>query len=520
MTTRKRTVVASSLLVLLVGSIGVACGSDTAEMPAIPDGSAPTSTTPPPPPPVEAGGDAADAGELVGLPPPPPAKQDEVTDDFGIFVSKGAAAGGDGTRAKPFTTISEGLDKAETVKKRLYVCAGTYPEAVILRNGVSIIGNLKCVDPSKWEISEARTTVVSPTSPAVTAQAIATATRVDGLEVIAPAGTETEPSSIALLAVDSPGLTMTLGKLEAGAGRNGTDGISPTPFSQVLVSPVQGAAAPAECFRNNTNVRCSETSYSQRGGQPGGRIQCYQGVASGPLSSGGYGGSSTVFRPNSNAAIVFGTAGLDGTPGGGPGVPGSSSAGGEFSATGFVRGDGVKGTDGSLGQAGKGGTPNVLSEPGPALSGVTWGWNGGGGAGGCAGLAGTAGTGGGASTAALLVRSPVRFEKMTLRSMKGGNGGRGTFSTPPTSGQPAADPPSAMCFPCAAAGQPGRPAGISGHGAGGPSVAIANDANAKAVVVDSQLFHDTAGTSPAAMSEGGATIPAATPAAAADILAL
>lgn len=517
MTTRKRTVVASSLLALLVGSIGVACGSDTAEMPAIPDGSAPTSTTPPPPPPVEAGGDAADAGELVGLPPPEPPKPNELTDPFGVFVSKGAPDGGDGTRAKPFNTISAGLEQAATDKKRLYVCAGTYPEAIELKNGVSVIANLSCVDPLDWKLNGAHTTLNSPTSPAVTASGITLATRVEGLDVIAPAGSPAAPSSIALLATGSTGLTFSNGKLEAGIGRDGVNGV--TPPNLVVTSTLPGGALPpAECLRADiiAPTRCTTTNYNHFPGRLGGTQECREAGSNRLVgtSSGGNGGSSNIFRPNLSPGA---SQGLAGSPSGADGTNGMSSTGGTFSESGFAQGDGTDGTNGGVGAGGTGGTANVLQEPHPGIAGVVWGWaQGGGGAGGCPGMAGTAGTGGGASIAALLSRSPVRFEKVALASANGGRGGFGSFGSLPTPGQATQDPVGTVSFPLATAGSPGRPAGISGHGAGGPSVAIAHDAAGRPVLVDSPMDHGNAGASPPASSEAGRTIPAAAPAVGAD----
>ena len=523
MTTRKRTVVASSLLALLVGSIGVACGSDTAEMPAIPDGSAPTSTTPPPPPPVEAGGDAADGGELVGLPPPEPPKPNELTDPFGVFVSKGAPDGGDGTRAKPFNTISAGLEQAATDKKRLYVCAGTYPEAIELKNGVSVIANLSCVDPLDWKLNGARTTINAPTSPAVTANSITAATRVDGLEIFAPAGTASEPSSIGLLAVNSPGLTFTEGKLEASRGYDGANGVPATPARVSMETAPQARAESAPCVNSIVIPArpCTRVNPPTRLGGEGGQYLCTADVLIGG-STGGAGGASGVYE--GTTILVTATIGGAGRPATStPGTDGTSSTGGTFSPSGFAVGGGTAGTNGSFGVAGSGGGKpfNGNGEVPPNTATIMWGPTGaGGGAGGCPGRAGSAGGGGGASVGALLLSSPVRFEKVALKSDVGGRGGFGTFGTLPTPGQAQAGPPrdqgGTVCLACASPGSAGSRAGFSGHGAGGPSIAVVSSSSARPTFVDSTLAHGPAGISPPATTENGLTIPAPATAVAAD----
>ena len=227
-----RTSLAVSLV--LAGTLSAlvtsACGS-AAEPTALPDAASPRPTGPGPGPGPSPDASNPDVGTLEGLPPlapPPPApKPDELTEPFGIFVTTTGAPDGAGTRADPISTMSAGIIKAKAAKKRLYVCAGTYPEALTLEDGVSIVANLKCTTPTAWELNGAHALLASPTSPALIARNIRTPTRVDGLDVIAPAGTEAEPSSIAFLAVDAVQLTLTTGKLEAQAGRNGVDGVNP-----------------------------------------------------------------------------------------------------------------------------------------------------------------------------------------------------------------------------------------------------------------------------------------------------
>lgn len=523
MGTHHRTAIASGLLFTVVGAIGLgACVSDTAEMPPIPDGSTPTATTsqPPPLPVPEAGADAEDAA-IAPLPPPPPPKQDEVTEQFGIFVAANGAPGAAGTRAAPVSTISEGITMAKAAKKRVYVCAGTYTEALELLPGVSIVGNMDCAtDPAKWTISQANALVASPTSPAITARNITVPTRIDGLDVIAPAGTDAEPSSIGLLAVDSTGLTFVGGRIEAQRGANGKNAVAPEGFTMRVDRNPGGGVFPGACLTGPAGTSpCSEATftgmaaalnigraYPQNGVGQGGKISCLLGGTAFFDSTGGNGGMGRVV--GASAEVRAPGAGTPGTPNTTPAQPagGSSSSGGAFTADGFGPGGGEKGNQVVVTSAAGSGGPGQSDNP--TTNSYTIGSSGaGGGAGGCPGRAADGGGGGGASVAVLSTRSPLRLEKMTLKSGAGGNGGEGSFGAPATAGQAAIE--NGM------SGANGVSAGPSGHGAGGPSIAIVHDGTAP-TQIQCQLSHGAAGTSPPARVQGGLTINASAPAMAQD----
>jgi len=529
MGTHHRTAIASGLLFTVVGAIGLgACISDTAEMPPIPDGSTPTSTTPPPPlPELDAAADAADAADaaIPPLPPPPPPKQDEVTEQFGIFVAANGAPGAAGTRAAPVSTISEGITLAKAAKKRVYVCAGTYTEALELLPGVSIVGNMDCAtDPAKWTISQANTLVASPTSPAITAREINVPTRIDGLDVIAPAGNDTEPSSIGLLAVNSTGLTFVGGKIEAQRGADGKAGTAPEGFLANVVRAAEGPRPSSPCISGvgaGGACRYSEgvvllNPRPQNGVALGGEVMCQAGGAS-LTATGGNGGAGRLYTSDGRVHIIQ-SAGRPGAPDVTPAQPagGASSMGGTLGEEGYRVGDGTPGGQpmaaSAGGVGGLGGSETVAPGTAPFMTFASSG--GGGGAGGCPGRAGTPGRGGGASIAVLSTRSPLRLEKTVLRAGNGGNGGLGSFGSAPTFGQAGAGN--------GAAGAPGVQAGASGHGAGGPSIAIVHDTTVP-TQVQCQLAHGAAGVSPGEQTQPGTfpgqparTIPAAAPALAQD----
>src|SRR5688500_13443583 len=107
--------------------------------------------------PVENPGPGTTAPPLDGTP-----KEDQINEKYGVFVVPNAAPDGDGTRAKPFATIAAGLDSAFAQSKRLYVCTGSFAEALTVKNGISMVGGLDCTKPT-WPPSTERTRVLSPT---------------------------------------------------------------------------------------------------------------------------------------------------------------------------------------------------------------------------------------------------------------------------------------------------------------------------------------------------------------------
>lgn len=495
--------------------LAVACGS-TPEAPITAQPAATTTGTGPSPVPTVDSGNP-DGGTITPVPPPEKTKEDELTETFGVFVAVTGTPDGAGTRAAPVSTITEGIKLAKQAKKRVFVCAGTYTETLTLEDGVSILANLDCSAP-KWKYGLAHAVLAAPTSPAITARDISTATRVDGLDVVAPAGTAAKLSSIALLAVGSAGLTLADGKLESSAGMKGTDGQDPAPVVASVAQLPEDKSAPAACFF--LGARCKAGASTARAGGLGGVVRCLVVGLEAGRSTGGQGGSSRVFNEAKVAIQGPGTGANGASTGIGNGAAGPSAAAGTFSEDDYEPANGTVGANGAVGRAGAGGNPGFADgvEQAPPITGYTWGYNGaGGGAGGCPGLAGTPGTGGGASVAALLRRSPVRFERMTLSSGTGGAGGRGTGGSQPTPGQAQAGPAAGInALEGAYPGEPGGWAGVSGHGGGGPSVGIVHDAAGKPTLVDTKVSHGPAGGNPGQVLVDGRTIPASAPALAVD----
>lgn len=501
-----------ALVVLVLGSFGsVACGSAAETLPPLGADGGPAATSERP---EQAPG--ADGGRAEGRPaepPAPPAKAEEVTEQYGVFVAKDGTAENPGTRKSPLASIAEGIAKAKADKKgRVYVCEGTYVESLELESGVSIVGGLDC-SGSTWKLTDKRSTLEAPSSPAVRAVGITAPTRVDGLEVKAPDASEPSGSSIGLFAVDSNALTFAKGSITAGNGMKGDDGVEGEPLVLSVETPAVAGGG---------NVVLSDRPGAPIGGGAGATAVCKtpDGLPS-MRTAGATGGSSGVYSEffgSWNVAMVgvspFTYPANPGDPSaptgsGQAGKAGASSPGGTLTDDGFQPGDGTAGTNGEVGVGGRGAKGQAPSI-GVVSNRYAYGRaGGGGGAGGCPGLAGTPGKGGGASMAVALVRSPVRFESMSLTAGAGGAGGRGTFGSNPTGGSSGADdsPPSVYSPVKTSAGGLGGAAGISGHGAGGPSIAIAHEGLAP-IVTQSTSKPGVPGAGVAEVSQGGRTIPA------------
>ena len=475
------------------------------------DGSAPTPPAGEAPPVVT----QDDGGGLPeGAPPPSvgtPANN-ELTNEFGVFVTATAPAGGDGTMDHPFATISAGIERVKDLKLRVYVCAGTYKESLMLVNAVSVISALSC-DGGVWKTGGAHAVLEAPTSPAVRAKGIALATRLEGFDVTAPAGTAMAPNSIALIAENATMLAVANSTLTSAAafdGADGTDGV------QLTAGPnVNGHNGATSGGPSPLAPPVFATPFQP--GAAGGVGSCV-GAAGHDGVSGGKGGNGATQQCTGNITgactwqvpdAVYNRTDAVAQPAG-PGAAGTDGASastlGLFSATvGYAPANGAAGADGSPGKGGTGGNggPEWSTAGKTALEGNLYRVSAsgpGGGAGGCPGLAGTSGTGGGASLAALVFGSPgLTLSTVDLVAGDGGRGGKGTFgSLPQPGGQHGTTPTGATP---ATGGSFGGRAGFSGNGAGGPSAALAFTGGAVIVSPDTHTTAGTAGAGVAARTE-------------------
>ena len=453
--------------------------------------------------------DGADGGARQGKPPEPPAppaKAEEVTEAFGFFVAKSGSAENAGTREAPLASIGDAIVKAKAAKKRVFVCEGTYEENLELENGVSIVGGLDCSTAS-WKLTEKRSVLKSPVSPAIHAVNVTSPTRIDQFDVEAPDATEASGSSIGVLAVDSNALTFAKGSIKAGVGMKGENGVE---GELLTLRPQRNAETGQKGWQTPT----PDHPYHQNGGL-GAVGQCLH--FDGRLFStqmGDNGGSSGLFY-RSGTGVPFAQIDAPRPPSGG--MPASDAVNGANGATGvwtaaesgFTPGDGSAGVSGTGGRAGGGGAGSAPTPTGGL--GRWWGDSGpGGGLGGCPGLAGTPGKGGGASLGVLAIRSPVRLDGITIASSAGGAGGSGTFGSAPTPGTGGGDDnpnPFTLNRTKSSPGGLGGTSGISGNGAGGPSIAIAHQGGAP-ILTQSNTKVGAGGAGVEARSQGGKTLPA------------
>ena len=121
-------------------------------------------------------------------------KVDELTEAFGVFVAPHGVAGNDGSRSKPLPSLAAARELAKAKSKRIYVCQGSFKEAIVIERGIPMIGGLDCTAPI-WKQTGARTRIEAPSSPAITAYDVDVPTRIEGFDVYAPDGTNAKPSS-------------------------------------------------------------------------------------------------------------------------------------------------------------------------------------------------------------------------------------------------------------------------------------------------------------------------------------
>lgn len=435
---------------------------------------------------VEDAGMVEDAGTVDAAPPP----IDELTETYGIFVSLAGSLDGDGTREAPLSTIGAGIAKAKQDGKRVYVCKGTYKEAVELKSKVSVFGGYSCT--TKWERKEGEySRVESPTSPAVWAKDITDLTTFSGFDVVSPDGSSANVSSIGLIAENAGKLVIAAAKITAGqgvAGASGVEPVGPTLGAGINGNPgrARRVAKPGDPVvypnRNGGATAGGSICGAPSGGQGGhgayGACACKSGVCSVTIPLVCYiaenlkDATCDSQAPGAGAGAA-GAVGLDGV---------SAVNVGYLSSAGYQPADGTAGTSGEHGAGGRGG----LSEPVNSSSclpdaKVSFASGAGGGAGGCRGIAGTPGKGGGASIAALVWSSPgLVFDDTALLGGKGGAGGKGTLGAVPTAGGKAGTTASGA-GDALNGGDGGRP-GVSGSGAGGPSFGVAVHGSAPKLV--------------------------------------
>jgi hypothetical protein len=361
-----------------------------------------------------------------------------VDEAYGVFVAPPAAGGSDtagsGTRKAPLATISNGVAAAKASGKSVYVCGGSYAEAVVIdasHDGVNLYGGLDC---TSWAYAPANRVVVAPRAPgyALEVKDLTAGTTIADIEFDAKDADSTHPggSSVAAFVHGAQHVSLQRVTLAAGKGSDGAAGVSagpPGPTNWTTMS-LKGANATSSAPGAQTACACALDAHGSTGGAGGGPQQdAGPGL---PMFPGDAGGGTPGAHGGSCLTIGIGIGGAN-APSASP-DPGSASLG-SLTTTGWLPAMGSSGSFGLPGQGGGGGGN------GPASSG----FGGSGACGGCGGAGGSGGAGGGGSIALLVSQSAVELSGCVMMASAGGAGGAG------------------------GAGQPGQPgSGTFGNGAG------------------------------------------------------
>lgn len=397
-----------------------------------------------------------------------------LADTCGLFVSASAEPGGDGSQARPFSTLAAAIEAAkDRPERRVYACAETFAEAVVLPAELTLHGGLDCANGWAFD-ADARTTI-APTAGIPVTFAPGKKTRVENVEIVAPPGAPPDPASAnplsggsSIAALAQPGSTVELVRcdLEAGDGAPGASAMELPP----VAAAADGGSGDAACLTGAGGLAgvngCGDPPTSTNGG------------------NGGMGGDtvSADGMPGSPGQGAFSAAGGSPQTGATPctaGDPGQSGDPGKAGAGGALKGtlldEEHKGSPGTAGEAGRPGNGGGGGGGGKACTNDRGAGGGAGGAGGCAGAKGDGGGAGGSSIALWAVEAEVTLEQVTLTTKKGGAGGAGAAGQQGGAGGKAGVAGAAADGSEACAGGEGGSGGDGGPGGGGEgghSVAI------------------------------------------------
>ena len=402
---------------------------------------------------------------------PWPSEEPSVIDeDYGVFVHhRGTDRGECGSRTVPCRTVSEGIRRAKSAGKRVYVCgtAGTYTERVTFRtstDGLKVFGGFRCED---WTYHpESIRSRVEPFA----GHALVVDGLLEGLEVhdfeFATIGRPNHQSPIAAWVRNSKGVVFRRTAFIGGPGAKGKNGVGGadggTPSSS-LMSHANAVGVVGGYLGGGSPCGSEEGSLGGNGGYGG-------------ISGGGVGWPIAGVRPpvEGEAGALGGVGSINGENGGN-GSRGETGAHsdpadvGAFGLGGFYRGCASTGAIGHPGQGGGGGGGGFWTE---ALD-CSAGGGGAGGFGGCGGKGATGGIGGDASVGLLTWSSFVTLDSCELSSDSGGDGGdggRGGTGSVGLNGGTGAEASGATPEFCGKGGRGGRggDGGDGGSGSGGP----------------------------------------------------
>jgi hypothetical protein len=357
----------------------------------------------------------------------------------GVFASAAASPGGDGTKARPFASLQEAIDKAGS--GRVYACAAqgaAFAEAVTIAEGGEVYGGFDC-EAWTWSAS-ARSAIEGPADRvALTVTDNAGGAKVKGFAIIAASATVAGGSSIGVAVAD---VEAELAQVDVTAGDAMDGAMGETPAEV----PQAGASAP-DTEQTRPSNACAATNLVIGG--TAGVTTCEDGETRG--GDGGTGGITATAEgngqqgadgapmpePNPNNKGLGGIGQTDaagecepGTNGksGDPGTAGAAGSDTTLTLAGIAGGDGGTGISGKRGQGGGGGggaKAGLFCKPGADIVEGAGASGGGGGAGGCGGKGGGGGKAGGSSVGILSLGTKLVLTEVTVTVGKAGKGGEG-----------------------------------------------------------------------------------------------
>ena len=405
----------------------------------------------------------------------------------GVFVSSSLGvddqAADRGGKTKPFKSIGAALMKVGV--ERLYVCAESFSEAVVVSSAVELYGAVDCL--KSWAYDPSKKTTLTALADAVPLT-ISGDAKIEDFAITAVDAKTDGGSSIAVIA-DQVIASFARCDLVAGAGKAGLAGATPT-------DPVGPNDSSDVAIKGNDGKNACMDPSKQFGGDVKENALCPL-ASGGPLGgSGGQGavtnGSSGDSQPTATTQTALGGQGEPAADPlwscvvgqgaiGGSGIPGTSGDGatgalslGTLDTSGYT---GAPGQPGGLAPPGQGGGGGGGAKGKPSCAGAS---GGGGGAGGCGGKGGLGGNAGGASIALVSLKAMLSFEKVTIKAGVGGDGGNGgdgqgggVGGKGGTGGKGDVTPPATLKACDGGAGGQGGTGGKGGGGRGGHAIGIA-----------------------------------------------
>jgi len=392
-----------------------------------------------------------------------------VAEAYGVFASPAGSDSNAGTRSAPVATLGHGMDVAKATGKRVYVCAGSFGEELVIgasRDGVNVYGGLDCAG---WTYGAGNRVVVAPLGSgyALELEGLQTGVTLEDLEFDSQSAPSPGESSIAALASNSQNVVLERVTLVAAAAADGSAGGASGPGADAgptnwygtppAYPELNGASASDAGAAPATACTCRDQS-SSTGGAGSGPSNVPPPTAGLPSYGDAGAGAPGVSGNQCNSQGAGGADGLD-APVATAGTPNTSL--GACSASGWIPGAGVAGVNGPPGQGGGGGGDGKFQS----------GAGGGGACGGCGGAGGPAGAGGGSSIALLAYQSSVTLVDCLLTSMAAGHGGAGASGEQGQAGAVMAG--NGLLGGCPGGGGGAGAGGTGGQGgAGGLSVGI------------------------------------------------